>query len=45
MIRLRRPEMPVCKFELVASLVQPKSPIHMTHIWITETEQPIHWVS
>ncbi|MGG6898372.1 hypothetical protein [Rhizobium sp. BR 315] len=35
----------MCKFELVGSLVQPKSPIHMTHIWIAETEQPIHWVS
>lgn len=32
-------------FELVGRLVQPNSPLHMTHIWITETETPIHWVS
>jgi hypothetical protein len=32
-------------FELVGRLTQPKAPMHMTHIWITETDKPIHWVS
>lgn len=32
-------------FELVGRMVQPQSQIHMTHIWITELDEPLHWVS
>lgn len=32
-------------YELVGTLVQPKAPIHMTHIWITQIDRPLHWVA
>ena len=32
-------------FELVGRLVQPQAPMHMTYIWITEIDKPLHWVT
>lgn len=32
-------------FELVGRLVQPQAPMHMTYVWITEIEKPLHWVT
>ena len=31
-------------FELVGTLTQPDSKIHMTHVWITELDDPQLWV-
>lgn len=32
-------------YELCGTLQQPRATVQMTHVWIHETEVPLHWVS